>query len=154
MRMKRTILAILLLNAFSGVFAQRTNPEYDSTLARKLGADERGMKMYVLAVLKSGPARIEAGAFRDSLFRGHFANMKRLADAGKLVIAGPFETNENAWRGLFIFNVPTVGEARELVKGDPTVVNRIFDVEYYEWYGSAAISEYIPFDRKLRKTLN
>src|SRR5438270_10735986 len=39
-----------------------TDSTYDAELARKLGADERGMKMYVLCILKTGP--------NDSNFKG------------------------------------------------------------------------------------
>ncbi|MCU0363096.1 MAG: YciI family protein [Bacteroidales bacterium] len=147
------LILVLLSSAWAGTSGQKPNPDYDSTLVRKLGADERGMKMYVLVILRTGPNNVPAGARRDSLFRGHFSNMDRLAEAGKLVLAGPFDTNESSWRGLFIFNVPTVEEAKELVKTDPTVKERIFEVDFYRWYGSAAISEYMPYDKKLKKSL-
>ena len=139
------IIFILNLNA------QVNNPEYDSTLARKLGADERGMKSYVLVILKTGPAIIEKGAKRDSLFAGHFSNMDRLAAAGKLIIAGPIGSNDKSYRGIFILNSPTLEEAREILKSDPTIKAGIFDIELYEWYGSAAISEYLKVAEKIVK---
>ena len=54
------------------------------------------------------------------IFRGHFANMKKLAEEKKLVLAGPF-VDDKEKRGLYIFNVETIEEARELVKTDPAV---------------------------------
>src|SRR5690349_4562277 len=80
-------------------------PAYDADLARKLGADNNGMRSYVLVILKTGPKRIPAGPERDAMFKGHFANMERLASEGKLVLAGPFGDREGDWRGLFIFDV-------------------------------------------------
>ena len=133
---------------------QKPNPEYDSTLARKLGADERGMKSYVFVILKSGPNKMEAGAARDSLFAGHFSNMNRMAEDGKLVIAGPMGTNDKSYRGIFILNVKTIDEAKILLQNDPTVREKIFDTELYEWYGSAAISEYLKVVKKIEKTIN
>ena len=149
--MKRilTVTALILVTFLAG--AQDTGIGYDSTLAAKLGADELGMKTYVLVILRSGPAKIEDKELRDSLFAGHFSNMDRLADEGKLVAAGPFHSNDKEYRGLFIFNVTTTEEAEELVKGDPTVTNGIFVTEMYRWYGSAALPMMNEIHPKLQK---
>ena len=81
---------------------------YDAALATRLGADQRGMRKYVLVILKSGPARVPDGEARKAMFAGHFANMERLSKAGKLVLAGPFEKDPAGWRGLFVFAVDDV----------------------------------------------
>jgi len=149
MRKILTITVLMLVTLLAG--AQETKPEYDSTLAKKLGADERGMKTYVLVILRTGPAKIEDKELRDSLFSGHFSNMDKLSEEGKLVAAGPFNTNDKEYRGLFIFNVSSIGEAEELVKGDPTVTNGIFVTEMYRWYGSAALPLMNDIHPKLQK---
>ena len=59
---------------------------YEPELARSLGADDNGMKRYVLVVLKTGPNKVPARPERDEMFKGHFANMNRLAAAGKLAL--------------------------------------------------------------------
>jgi len=59
-------------------------PPYEPELARSLGADENGMKSYVLVILKTGPNQIPAGPDRDEMFKGHFANMNRLAPRASL----------------------------------------------------------------------
>ena len=138
--MKNILIITALMLVTLMAKAQDIKPEYDSTLARQTGADERGMKTYILVILRTGPAQIEDKELRDSLFAGHFANMDKLAGEGKLVAAGPFGINGNNYRGLFIFNVRTIEEAEELVKGDPTVINGIFRTEMYPWYGSAALT--------------
>ena len=38
-----------------------TNPKYDAAAAERLGADQRGMRSYVLVVLKTGPNKVAAG---------------------------------------------------------------------------------------------
>ncbi len=149
--MKRTIAASLLLMLAITAGAQINTPEYDSTLAAKLGADDLGMKTYVLVILKTGLSKITDKELRDSLFAGHFSNMDRLAEEGKLVAAGPFESNDNQYRGLFLFDVRTVDEAKELVRGDPTVTSGIFDAEMYQWYGSAALPLLLELHPKLQK---
>jgi uncharacterized protein YciI len=150
MRLILTVATLILITFVAG--AQDNKHEYDSTLAKKLGADERGMKTYVLVILRSGPAKIEDKELRDSLFTGHFSNMDRLAEEGKLVAAGPFHNNDKEYRGLFIFNVSTIEEAEELVKGDPTVTNGIFVTEMYRWYGSAALPMMNEIHPKLQKS--
>ena len=108
--MKKFIILTLLV--FSGIYAsaQSAKPVYDAALAKSLDADERGMKMYVLAILKSGTNKTDNKAILDSLFKGHMANIGRLAANGKLVVAGPFEKNDKNYRGIFIFNVKTIAD--------------------------------------------
>ena len=59
----------------------------------------------------------------------------------KLVVAGPFGTNDQAYRGLFILAVGTVEEARKLAETDPAVEAGVFVVDYLPWYGSAALMQ-------------
>ena len=138
------IIAFTSIATLSPVFAQGlTSPEpkkvgYDAELAKKLGADDYGMKSYVLVILKSGPTKVQAGKERDEMFKGHFANMKRLAAEGKLAVAGPFD-GVDGWRGLFIFAVGDVEEAKKLVATDPVIINGEMIAEYHKLYGSAAM---------------
>jgi uncharacterized protein YciI len=87
--------------------AKRRKAAYEPELARSLGADDNGMKRYVLVILKTGPSKVPAGPERDEMFKGHFANMNRLSAAGKLALAGPFD-GVDGWRGLFIFAVSDI----------------------------------------------
>jgi uncharacterized protein YciI len=147
--MKILLISLLMVLTIKSNFAQ--NPEYDSVLARSLGADELGMKMYVLVILKTGTANITDTAVRARLFRGHFENMNNLARQGKMLTAGPIDDNEQEYRGIFLFNVSDVEEARELVKGDPTVVEHIFEPLFFELYGSAALQQLPALHRKIQK---
>jgi uncharacterized protein YciI len=132
---------------------QVANNVFDQHLADSLGADELGMKNYVLVILKTGDmdAKITDKAIRDSLFAGHFNNMGKMEKAGKLIIAGPFGKNQHSFRGLFILNVKTIEEAEALSKTDPAVNAGIFKVELYPWYGSAALPMYLPYAGKVAK---
>jgi uncharacterized protein YciI len=116
----------------------RATQVYDRALAERLGADARGMRRYVLVILKTGPRRMPEGEQRTAMFAGHFANIERLADAGKLVMAGPFEEDADGWRGLFLFAVDDIDEARRLAATDPVIVNGEMIAEYHAWYSSAA----------------
>ncbi len=137
----KTIRSLFVVLALGGVVsAHDADRAFDPELARRLGADERGMKTYVLCILKTGPkdATIK-GVERDAIFAGHFANIGRLAEEGKLAVAGPFGKNDKAYRGLYIFNVTTIEDAEKLVKLDPAVKAGVFIVELTPWYGSAAL---------------
>ena len=141
---------IVLLSISSGMFAQN-KPIYDSILAKKLGADDYGMKKYVFCILKTGPVNVTDKVKKDSLFAGHMKNIGRLADEGKLAIAGPFMKNDRQYRGIFIFNVSTIEEAEKLTQTDPAVKAGIFVVELTEWYGSASLMLTPEVHKKLQK---
>jgi uncharacterized protein YciI len=120
-------------------------------LADSLGGDDYGMKAYVFVILKTGTNTTTDKDKINELFRGHMTNINRLAEQGKLVVAGPFKKNANNYRGLFIFNVKTIAEAQELLALDPAVQQKLFDAELYEWYGSAALPAYLGVHEKIEK---
>lgn len=133
-------LPVLVLTCLLTVAAAAEEPAFDPELAKKLGADERGMKMFVLCILKTGPKDAEIkGDERKDIFAGHFANIGKLAGEGKLAVAGPFGKNDRSYRGLYIFNAATVEEAEALVVLDPAVKAGVFVYELTPWYGSAAM---------------
>lgn len=113
-------------------------PAFDAELARKAGADDYGMRRYVLVVLKTGPTRVPDGEERNAMFAGHMANIQRLSKEGKLAIAGPFMDGGGDWRGLFVFAVEDIEEAKALVATDPVIIKGEMVAEYHKWYGSAA----------------
>lgn len=120
------------------------NPNYDAALAEKLGADEYGMKMYFLVMLTTGENPPTDQALIGESFQGHMANIDRLVKAGKLIVAGPLGKNERNYRGLFIFDKVNAEELEAALQGDPAIVNGLLGYEVYPWYGSAALSEYLP----------
>lgn len=124
--------------AGAGRAAEPATTTYDAALARRLGADARGMRSYVLVILRTGPTRVPDGKARDAMFAGHFANIQSLADAGQLVLAGPFDDAGGDWRGLFVFAVDSIDQARALVASDPVIRQGEMVAEYHRWYGSAA----------------
>ncbi|HNR66623.1 MAG TPA: YciI family protein [bacterium] len=140
--MRFVLVTTILFLAFSNLpgLAQdsKSSAVADSALAKQLGADELGMRKYVLVILKTGPQRVADGPARDEMFKGHFANMNRLANAGKLVFAGPFG-DKTDWRGMFIFAVETRDEAEQLASTDPVIKNGEMIAEYHTLYGSAAL---------------
>jgi uncharacterized protein len=122
----------------------------DTALIRKLGADDYGMKNYVLALLKVGPNRNQDSATAEQLQKAHLDNIARMADEGKLVVAGPF-TDDTELKGIYIFNVATVEEAEALTNTDPAIKAGRLVMELHPWYGSAAMMEINSIHKKLQK---
>lgn len=125
---------------------------FDSATAQRFGADELGMKKYVMAFLKAGPNRNQDSATAAQLQAAHMANIGRMAEAGKLVLAGPF-FGDGELRGIYLFNVASIDEARALTNTDPAIEAGSLVMDLQEWYGSAAIMAVDSIHRRIaRKT--
>lgn len=150
MKLSLTAVITFLTIVFS-VYGQSTNPNYDSTLAQTLGADDFGMKKYIWVILKTGSNKTTDKEFVSECFRGHMDNIRRLVEEGKLVVAGPLGKNKNLYRGIFILNVTTFEEANELLQTDPAIKENLLETELYNWYGSAALPVYLEASDKIWK---
>lgn len=147
----------LSLAVLAGVqsFAQEKKtekPKFNQELATSLGADQYGMKAYTIVMLTTGTVKIEDKAKKGELMKGHMTNIGKLADEGKIVVAGPFlEKNKENYRGMFIFNTKSREEAEQWVKTDPAVQAGIFSYEIFPWYGSAALPLYLKHHEEISK---
>ena len=148
----KTILCLFLFFVFSDPgFAQSgTKPKYDSTLAKKLGADGYGMKKYVMAFLKAGKVKIKDSTERANLQMAHLKNIMRMADEGKLLVAGPFMDKGDV-RGIYVFNVESLEEARKLTETDPAIKAGTLEMELRPWYCTAALMEITRIHKTLEK---
>ena len=125
---------------------------YDSIKAKEYGADDYGMRKYVMAFLKKGPNRDQLDSIqRVELQKGHMENIGRMAEEGKLALAGPF-FGDGDLRGIYIFNVETIEEAEDLTNTDPAIQAGSLEMELLEWYGSAALMSVNELHPKLAKS--
>ena len=140
---------ILLSGAAAMAGEQKKGPEspllqylagraYDEAAAREFGADEYGMKKYVMAFLKRGPNRPTDKKKAEALQVAHLKNIERMAAEGKLVLAGPF-LDDGELRGIYVFAVASVAEAEALTRSDPAIQAGSLVMELKEWYGAAAL---------------
>lgn len=147
--MKKSYIILFILFILSlAVNAQK--PVYDSILAKKLHADDYGMKMYVFVMLKTGTNTSTDQEAKSKAFAGHMKNIQNMADNGKLAVAGPFEKG-GAHRGLFILNVSTFEEANQLLEGDSAIKEKYLEPELIQWYGSASLMETPEIHKKSQK---
>lgn len=93
------------------------------------------LKEYYFGMLTSGKRRdeIKDTATINKIQAGHMANMKRLFDAGKLLVAGPFG-DDGKWRGIFIFDCADEKEVEELLATDPAIKASRLDYEIHPWW--------------------
>lgn len=149
--MKKIILFTILISFFVTHGQRIKNPTpppstpepiaastFDEALAKELGADDYGMRKYVMAFLKKGPNRTTDKDEAAKLQAAHMANIGKLAEESKLAIAGSFLDNGEL-RGIYIFNVETIEEAKKLTETDPAINAGSLVMELHPWYGSAAL---------------
>ena len=142
-------LHIVILTTTLGAAVQ-TQSVYDAALAARLKADDNGMRTYVMALLKAGPNRERLRDEAQRLQAAHRANINRLAQEGRLVVAGPF-ADDGLLRGIYVFDVPTIAEAEALTRTDPAIQAGQLVMELHLWYGSAALLMVNEIHAKLEK---
>lgn len=126
--MRKLTFTFLLLTIAISSFAQREFAyiEGDTTYT---------MKRFVFMLLKSGETKskdsIEAAKFQEM----HLAHLNKLAEEGKLIVAGPFEGG-GSHRGLLIFDVETVEDAKKLEAEDPMIKTGRLKMEAFFWWGA------------------
>jgi uncharacterized protein YciI len=99
------------------------------------------METYQLGILRGGPAWTpQRTPAADSLQAGHLANIRRMANEGVLVGAGPF-LDHGDLRGLFIFRADSAAPVRALAARDPAIQARRLALDLYTWYAPAGIGE-------------
>lgn len=148
--MQKAILTLLCIIGFAVVSSAQD--QFDPALATKLGADEYGMRKYVMAFLLRGDKVSEYTAEqRSEIQAGHMANIGKMAEMGKLIVAGPFFGTDEL-RGIYIFDVQTLEEAKTLTETDPAIIAGVLKMDLKEWYGSAALMLLPEFYPKVTKT--
>jgi uncharacterized protein len=121
--LKNLLLTFFLLTLVS-TFAQQ---EETKTETPKL-------KQYYFVMLVKGPHRDDIDSLSlVKIQEGHMANINKMAESGKLQIAGPFGDDGN-WRGIFIFDVATEEEVIELLKDDPAIQAGRLAYEIHPWW--------------------
>lgn len=89
---------------------------------------------YTLVYLKTGPKSGQLPeAESKAAFAGHFANINKLAQERKLLVAGPFgkERHDPALRGIFILKAQGE-EAKAQAATDPAVMAEVFVLEFHD----------------------
>jgi uncharacterized protein YciI len=134
--MRTTVFTLLLVLVIGGINAQNTTSQ--DIQKQQIDKMVSQMQNYFMVILTKGPNQNQKSAFLDKLKNEHLANMMKMADKGKLVLAGPF-MEDGQMRGIFIFDVETEAEVRQLVDTDPMVKAGRMNYEIHPWFGPKAL---------------
>ena len=122
--MPKNLLLTFFLLASVSAFAQQ---EENKSETLKL-------KQYYFVMLVRGPKASDIDSLSlVKIQEGHMANINEMSESGKLQIAGPFGDDGN-WRGIFIFDVATEEEVKELLKDDPAIQSGRLAYEIHPWW--------------------
>jgi len=88
--------------------------------------------VYLAFLLRGEKWTPEQTAATEELQKAHLANIVRLNKMNKLPVAGPFG-DEGTMRGIFVFRVKSIEEARMLTETDPAVKAGRLALELHPW---------------------
>jgi uncharacterized protein YciI len=91
---------------------------------------------YQVVILRAGDnaAQISREQVME-IQKQHLAHLHQMGEAGKMVIAGPFgDQQDRSFRGMCIYRVGSIDEARKLAEDDPAVKAGRLRVEVMTWY--------------------
>jgi len=90
---------------------------------------------YQLVLLRRGPKANEIPqAELTAIQKAHIAHLDKMAEEGAIVAAGPFDDqSDESFRGLALYRVGSVEEARALAEQDPAVKAGRLRVEVMTW---------------------
>src|SRR5688572_11791984 len=97
------------------------HPWWSEDVMKKTTTPTRLTTAYLAFLTRGDKWTPERTPATEEIQKGHMANIQRLADMKKLVVAGPFGDNGRL-RGIFVFKVASLEEARSLAATDPAVV--------------------------------
>ena len=102
--------------------------------------EEYEMAKYQVAFYRKGPAWTPSTTpEHQKLQSEHLAYIGKMADTGKLIIAGPFTDNGDL-RGMLIFRLDSPEEAKALAEQDPAVRAGRLVLEWHPWFAAKNIT--------------
>jgi uncharacterized protein YciI len=116
------------------------HPWFSEDIFKKPDAPLQWSTVY-FGFLKKGPNRKEGDDKTpevQQLQKAHIANINRLAETRKLIMAGPFG-DDGDLRGVFVFRVESLKEAQELAATDPMIKIDRLRIELHTWEIPAGI---------------
>ncbi len=108
------------------------HPWWSEDVMKKAETPTRLMTAYLAFLVRGEKWTPEKTPQTQEIQKGHMANINRLAEMKKLVVAGPFG-DDGKLRGIFVFRVASMEEARSLTMTDPAVQAGRLALDLHPW---------------------
>jgi uncharacterized protein YciI len=114
----------------------------------RFGSSAPEQRGYTLVYLKTGSKTELTKEEGQTIFAAHFANMGRLANEKKLLLAGPFgqPKHDANLRGLFVLDTSDPAQAQAWAETDPGFQAHVFTLEYHPLRTQAALHALLALD--------
>jgi uncharacterized protein YciI len=116
----------------AGFFVAEMHPWWSADVMKKPTAPMKLTTAYLGLLTRGAKWTSEQTPATEELQRAHMANINRLAEMKKLVVAGPFGDDGNL-RGIFVFKVASLDEAKALAETDPAVIAGRLAIDMHPW---------------------
>ena len=116
----------------SGFSIAEMHPWWSEDIFGKPATPLKLTKMYLAFLTRGEKWTPERTPATEEIQKGHMANINRLAEMKKLIAAGPFGDNGRL-RGIFVFRVGSLEEAKALTATDPAVQAGRLAMEIHPW---------------------
>lgn len=132
--MKYLILLLTMFLSGTWLSAQQLDEEGYEVFSYQDGDSTFLMRKYYFCVLRKGEQREHSPEEVANIQAGHMKHLSDLAREGKICIAGPFGDDGDE-RGIVIFKVKSLEEARKLAGADPAVISGRLVADIRPWWG-------------------
>ena len=116
----------------AGMFIVEMHPWWSEDIFSKPAKPLKLVPMYFAFLTRGEKWTAEKTPATEEIQKGHMANINRLANMKKLIAAGPFG-DDGRLRGIFVFRVSSLEEARALTATDPAVQAGRLAMELHQW---------------------